>query len=75
MAWAIISSGLCSRKWTELLYEAICQLRGACPERDFLLDSRGLPLGYCGMLGHLRRCLVVHAGLSKSVACLFSLHS
>ena len=75
MAWAMISSGLYSRKWTEFLYEAICQLRGACPERDFLLDSRGLPLGYCGMLGHLRRCLVVHAGLSKSVACLFSLHS
>ncbi|CAE7484089.1 unnamed protein product, partial [Symbiodinium microadriaticum] len=28
MAWAMISSGLYSRKWTEFLYEAICQLRG-----------------------------------------------
>ena len=41
----------------------------------FVLDCKGKPLGYSGMLAQFRRCLAVYAGRSPSVASRFTLHS
>ena len=75
MPWALLTCGLCNQQWAKILYTHICRLRQDYPDRDFLLDYRGVPLGYCGMLSHFRRCLVAYAGLEKHVAAWFSLHS
>ena len=60
MPWGCLSCGLGLGFFRE-----VCSLR----------DCKGKPLGYSGMLAQLRRCLVVYAGLSPSVASRFTLHS
>ena len=63
-------------QWLGLgFFRQVCSSRDARLQRDFVLDCKGKPLGYSGMLAPFRRCLVVHAGLSPSVASRFTLHS
>ena len=69
MIWALLSCGLSSRSWTNAFYD-----QGGITQ-CFLLAQRGRTLEYSRMLCQFRRILVVHAGLSPEVACMFSLHS
>ena len=75
MPWGCLSCGLLNWGWASVFFREVCSLRDACPQRDFVLDCKGKPLGYSGMLAQFRRCLVVYAGLSPSVASRFTLHS
>ena len=73
MAWGCVMSGASKSGWGSAFLSGLKSLR---PKQDFLLAaSSGEPLSYCAMLGHFRRALWTHGGLSRDEASMFSLHS
>ena len=65
MPWGCLSCGLLNRGWASIFFREACCLRDACPERDYVLDCKGKPLRYSGMLAQFRRCLAVYAGQAQ----------
>ena len=75
MTFGCCAGGCAGVGWGATFFAEVEKLRSACPTRDYLLAHNGKPLSYTLMLSHLRRCLVVYAGLIPEVACTFTLHS
>ena len=73
--FACYACGALATHWGLGLLQDVQELRRQNPVRDFLLSHHGKPLSYTVMLSLLRRCLMVHAGLTASDASKFTLHS
>ena len=68
MPLGLLRCGLLDRDWASFCSKRLECLRAKQPDREFLSDFKGRPLGYAGMLGHFRRCLIVYGGLSSDVS-------
>ena len=75
MAFGVRLQGVADCAWGNIFGQRLLACQASHPERDFLLASGGVPMGYTSMLAQLRRCLHTYADLAVSDAFVFTLHS